>query len=188
MTTHADGQVLRSDLVHAADYPLVVTAMFSVGGSEFTAHVTDESGLSFLLAAVTRSPVATSTVRMFLKPEGYRPSTPLPIELPPSSLYFDVDQEHQVAAAGMLVSTNDGNARQWMTRGGASLDGVVLVQDPFNREHNHFPPESFITVDELRDAVFWWAFAGVLPGAELWRPASEWDVRWPVGAGYQASE
>jgi len=181
----ADGGVRRADLVHSAEYPLVVSGTFVVGGSEFTAHIADEDGLSCFLAAVTRSPVATWTVRMFLKPQGYRPPRSLPIELPPSSLYFDVDQEHQVAAAGLLVSTDDGNAHQWMTRGAAGRDDVVLVQDPFNPEHSHFPQNSFITVGELRDAVFQWAFADVLTAATSWRPASEWDVRWPVGAGYQ---
>lgn len=180
-----DGQVRRSDLVHATDYPLVVTGTYFVGGSEFIAHIADEDGLSCFLAAVTRSPVATSTVRMFLKPQGYQPQTRLPIELPPSSLYFDVDQEHQVAAAGMLVSTADGGARQWMTRGVAGLDTVALAQDPFNPEHSHFPQDSFITVDELRDAVLQWAFADVFPVTATWRQVSEWDVRWPVGAGYQ---
>jgi len=185
MMVRADGRVCRADLVHAAEYPLVVSGTFAVGGSEFTAQIADEDGLSSFLAAVTRSPVATSTVRMFLKPRGYRPPKPLPIELPPSSLYFDVDQEHQVAAAGLLVATDDGHAHQWMTRGTAGLDDVVLVQDPSNPEHSHFPRDSFITVEQLRHAVFQWAFADALTAATTWRPASEWDVRWPVGAGYE---
>lgn len=185
MTVLVNGQVHRSDLVHAARYPLVVTATFAVGRSEFSAHVADEDGLAHLLAALSRSPVATSTVRMFLKPRGYQPSKPLPIELPPSALYFDVDQEHQVAAAGLLVSTADGASHQWRTRGDAGIDGAVLVQDPFNPEYTRFPRESFITVAELRDAVVAWAFGDTLPApTTIWQPVSEWDVRWPVGSGY----
>lgn len=103
MTVQTGGQVRRTDLVHAADYPLVVTGRFGVGGSEFTAHLADEDGLTCLLAAVTRSPVDTSTVRLFLTPKGYHPPQPLPLEYPPSALYFDVDQQHRVAAAGLLV-------------------------------------------------------------------------------------
>jgi len=45
----------------------------------------------------------------------------LPIELPPSALYFDVDQEHQVAAAGLLVATADGASHQWRTQGVAQV-------------------------------------------------------------------
>src|SRR2546429_9003367 len=52
-------RVDRSDLVHAADYPLAVTA---VNRSEFSAHISDEDGMVAFLASVTRSPVATSTV------------------------------------------------------------------------------------------------------------------------------
>lgn len=185
MTVETDDQVRRSDLVHAVDYPLVVTGKYAVGRSEFTAHIADEDGLSAFLAAVTRSPVATSPVRMFLMPQGYQPTTPLPIELPPSALYFDVDQEHQVAAAGLLAATTDGASRQWWTRGDARVDDVSLAQDPYNPEFTPFPPESFITVGQLRDAVFKWAFGDVIPApASTWQPASAWDVRWPVGSGY----
>lgn len=185
MTVETDGRVRRSDLVHAADYALVVTGKYAVGGSEFTAHIADEDGLAAFLAAVTGSPVATSPVRMFLMPEGYRPEKPLPIELPPSALYFDVDQEHQVAAAGMLVTTTDGASHQWRTQGEARVDGATLAQDPHNPEFTPFPTESFITVGQLRDAVFEWAFSEVIPApASVWQPASAWDVRWPVGSGY----
>lgn len=185
MTVETDGQVRRSDLVHAADHPLVVTGKYAVGRSEFTAHVADEDGLSAFLTAVTRSPVGTSPVRMFLRPEGYRPAKPLPIELPPSALYFDVDQQDQVAAAGLLVVTTDGASRQWCTQGNAVVDGVTLAQDPHNPEFTPFPPESFVTVEQLMDAVFEWAFGDVIPApAAMWRPASAWDVRWPVGSGY----
>ena len=162
MTVDTDGQVRRSDLVHAADYPLVVTGKYAVGRSEFTAHIADEDGLTAFLAAITRSPLATSPVRMFLMSEGYRPAKPLSIELPPSALYFDVDQEHQVAAAGVLVATTDGASSQWRTQGEARVDGVTLAQDPHNPEFTPFPTESFITVQQLRDAVFEWAFGGVI--------------------------
>lgn len=183
---HADGgQVRRADLMHAADYPLLVTARFGVGSSEFTAHIADEDGLTCLLAAVARSPVATATVRLFLKPAGYQPAQPLPIEYPPSALYFDVDQQHQVAAAGLLVCTIDGASHQWRTRGDARVDGVVLVQDPHNPNYTPFPPEAFITIPQLHDAVFQWAFGETLPTPTvLWEPVSEWDVRWPIGSGY----
>lgn len=177
-------EVHKADLVHAADHRLVVSGVFAVGGSEFVARIADEDGLACFLSSVTRSPVRTSTVRMFLKPDGYRPPESLPVELPPSSLYFDVDQEHQVAAAGLLAATADGRAHQWMTDGTITRDDVVLVQDPFNPEYARFPADSLITIDELREVVFQWAFGDALPGASCWRAASEWDVRWPVGAGY----
>jgi hypothetical protein len=185
VTVETAGQVRRSNLVHAADYPLVVTGKYAVGRSEFTAHIADEDGLSAFLTAITHSPVATSPVRMFLTPAGYQPTKPLPIELPPSALYFDVDQEHQVAAAGLLVATTDGASSQWRTHGDAGVDGVTLAQDPYNPEFTLFPVESFITVEQLRDTVFGWAFGDLIPApASIWQPASAWDVRWPVGSGY----
>lgn len=188
MTVEAHGRIRRSDLVHAADYPLVVTGKYAVGRSEFTAHIADENGLAAFLAAVTGSPVATSPVRMFLMPDGYRPATPLPIELPPSALYFDVDQEHQVAAAGLLVATTDGASHQWRTQGDVQANGVTLAQDPCNPEFTPFPAESFITVGQLQDSVFAWAFGDTFPApASVWLPASAWDVRWPVGSGYPDS-
>jgi hypothetical protein len=189
VTALVDGRVRRADLLHAGDYPLVVTARFAVNGSEFTAHIADEDGLSCLLAAVTSSPVATSPVRLFLMPEGYRPAQELPIEPPPSALYFDVDQEHRVAAAGMLVATKDGASYRWRTHGDTAADGVVLAQDPYNPDHTPFPRGSYITTQQLHDAVFNWAFGDAFPAhLAIWQPVSEWDVRWPVGIGYPASE
>lgn len=61
----------------------------------------------------------------------------------------------------------------------------MLVQDPHNPDYTAFPPESFITIPQLQDTVFEWAFGETLPApATIWQPVSEWDVRWPVGSGY----
>jgi len=62
---------------------------------------------------------------------------------------------------------------------------VTLAQDPHNPEFTPFPADSFITVDQLREAVVGWVFGDVLPvPSSIWQPASAWDVRWPIGSGY----
>jgi len=115
-------------------------------------------------------PGATSTVTLFLRPRGYRPSGAP--EFVPSSLYFDIDQQRAVAAAALLL-------------GDAYVDDLVLAMDPENPDHATFPPESFVPAAALRDAVLAWAFGGNFPPAAIdWRPMTEDEVGWPAGAGY----
>ncbi|HEY0449067.1 hypothetical protein, partial [Actinophytocola sp.] len=106
-------------------------------------------------------------------------------EFLPSSLYFDIDQAHEVAAAALLVVDANGDSYQWLTQGDLGRDDVVLIMDPYNPEYARFPKESAISVALLHDAAAQWAFGDELPpAASSWRPATEDEVGWPVGAGY----
>lgn len=74
----------RADLAHAA-------------GSTIRATFRTETGRHAFLDLVLAYPGATSTVTLFLRARGYRPSGAP--EFVPSSLYFDIDQERAVAGA-----------------------------------------------------------------------------------------
>lgn len=45
----------------------------------------------------------------------------------------------------------------------AAQSGAELTHDSWNPDDKRFPPESFVTIDELRDVVRQWAFGDVLP-------------------------
>jgi hypothetical protein len=84
-----------------------------------------------------------------------------------------------VAAASLAVWGKDDDVRQWMTVGDAGRDDVLLTQDASNADLKRFPPESFISIAQLRDVVIQWAFDDLLPPpAARWRPASEREVGW----------
>jgi hypothetical protein len=174
----------RADLAHAADHVLVPGGTFrDVAGSTFRATFHTETGLHAFLDLVLAYPGATSTVTLFLRPRGYRPSGAP--EFVPSSLYFDIDQQRAVAAAALLLVDADGLSHQWLSQGDAYVDDLVLVMDPENPDHATFPPESFVPAAALRDAVLAWAFGGTFPPAAIdWRPMTEDEVGWPAGAGY----
>ncbi|MGH9893983.1 MAG: hypothetical protein ACREA0_18780 [bacterium] len=113
---------------------------------------------------------------MSLKAEGYEPAGP---EFPSSNFQFDVDVEHEVAAAATLVIDKDGRSRQWLAQGDAYRDDVTLAQDPWNPTYTKFPPEAYITILQLRDAATQWALGDVLPPPAInWRAASENEVGW----------
>lgn len=95
-----------------------------------------------------------------------------------SNLRFQFDAERGVAAAVIVVFDEDeeGNVSRfsWMTRGDAACDGVVLAHDSWNQHETMFPPESYVTIDQLRDVVLEWAFGErVLPSGVEWLPAPE---------------
>lgn len=176
MTALSDGRLRRSDLAHARNHRLVPSGRFYVNGSSFRARLVDPAGLKYFLDLVLRSPVRTSPVCLSLKAEGHEPTGP---EFPPSNFQFDVDQEHKVAAAATLVFDQDGMSHQWLAQGDAARDDVTLTQDPWNPTFSQFPPESFITIPQLREAVVQWAFGDVFPPpAVTWRTATEDEVGW----------
>jgi len=176
VTALTGGQLCRSDLAHAVDHALVPSGRFYVKGSSFGAYLVNQDGLNYFMDLVLHSSVRTSTVCLSLKPEGHKPTGP---EFPPSNFQFDVDQEHEVAAAATLVFDKDGLSHQWLAQGDAGRDDVTLVQDPWNPTFSQFPREAFITVPQLREAVTQWAFGDVFPPPAIrWRVASEGEVGW----------
>jgi hypothetical protein len=186
VTRWTESRFRRAELAHGADHVLVPGGNFrDDAGSTFTARFATETALHVFLDLVLGYPGRTSTVTMFLKPRGYKPSPSAPPEFLPSSLYFDVDQASGTAAAALLLIDATGTSHQWLSRGNLGRDDVVLVMDPDNPEYATFPQESFITVAALREAVTQWAFGNELPpAATTWRTANEDEVGWPVGAGY----
>lgn len=184
MTRSTGSRFRRVDLAHGGDHVLVPNATFrDDAGSSCTATFGTEAALSCFLDMVLRYPGTTLTVTMFLKSRGYRPSPAGPPEYLPSSLYFDVDHAHGVAAAALLVCDAKGDSHQWLTQGDLGRDDAVLVMDPYNPEYARFPTESFVSVAVLQDVVGQWAFGDELPPtAVTWRSATEDEVGWPVGA------
>jgi hypothetical protein len=186
VTRAAGSRFRRADLARATEYELVASAFFrDEAGSSFRASFATEAALGAFLDMVLHFPGETSTVTMVLKAKGYTPPKTAPPEWVPSSLYFDVDRERDVAAAALLIFDANAVSHQWLSQGDLDSDDVVLVMDPYNPEFARFPPESFIVPALLREAVVEWAFGAELPPAAIqWRPATEDEVGWPVGAGY----
>lgn len=186
MTRSTENRFRRADLAHGDDHVLVPSGTFrDHAGSSFSASFATESALHAFLEMVLHYPEPTSTVTLFLKPRGYRPSPSAPPEFLPSSLYFDIDQTRGIAAAALLLVDKQGVSHQWLTRGTLGLDDVELVMDPYNPEYTKFPSESLIPSTTLQNAVTQWAFGDDLPPtATTWRPATEDEVGWPAGAGY----
>lgn len=173
MTTLDAGRLRRSDLVFAADHTLVPSDQFEVRSTICGGYPATEDGLSRLVRDMAHSPVPTSTVHVYLVPDGH------PIELPqfpPSNLHFDIDQEHQVAAASLVVWDRDDEIHQWVSVGEQGRADVVLSEDP---EAKRYPPESFITVPQLQEVVLQWAFGEIIPPPAIqWREAAEREVGW----------
>jgi hypothetical protein len=65
------------------------------------------------------SAMKTAPVHLYLIPVGRRIELP---EFPPSNVHFDIDQDHQVAAASLAVWDKDDDVRQWMTVGDVGRD------------------------------------------------------------------
>jgi hypothetical protein len=185
VTQPASCRLRRVDLAHGADHELVASAIVEdEAGSSFTAQFATEAALHAFLDFVLRYPGRLATVRMFLKPVGYRPAQELPIEFVPSSLYFDFDPGRGVAAAALLVLDAEGMSHQWLTRGEGPSE-ATLVMDPFNPDFSQFPDDSVVPISEVRDLVVHWAFGDEYPPSSApLRRATEKEVGWPVGAAY----
>ncbi|HWE90702.1 MAG TPA: hypothetical protein VG317_14680 [Pseudonocardiaceae bacterium] len=176
MTTLVAGHLRRSDLAHGADEELVPSDTFHVtpligGGYPVTAD-----GLARFVDSLARSAAKRGPVHWYLIPTIHRIDLP---ELPSANLHFDVDPERRVAAASLAIRDRDDEIHQWMTVGHAGSPEVLLTQDGSNADQKRFPPESLITVPQLRDVVVQWAFGDTLPPPAVnWRMASEREVGW----------
>jgi len=174
--TATNGTLARAELAHAATHRLKARANFQYSDAQYSVEFTTEAGLLRCLDTMMSFPRKSATPRLHLWAEGYKPRGP---EWPPSNLRFDFDREHEVAAAVLLVLDRDGDIHQWMTLGDAGRDDVFLTHDSWSPKERRFPPESFITVPQLRAAVAEWAFGDVFPPpAVRWRVASEDEVGW----------
>jgi hypothetical protein len=168
MTRGVDDLVRRSDLSHADMHRLKASGVFQFSGATYSVAFRSEDGLLECLDTMMSLRRKPGTPRLYLQAEDYTPEGP---EWPPSNLRFDFDRDRGVAAAVLLALDRHNEIHTWMTRGDAARDDVVLTHDSWNPEERRFPPQSFITLAELRELVVQWAFGDVLPP-----PAVEWAV------------
>ena len=136
----------------------VVTGSFAVGGANYHATFLNADELDRFLDFLFASPHKPATSRLFLHPNV----VPRRTEDQLSNLRFQFDLEHGVAAAVLLVAVDD-EVLQWRTKGSSVHSGAVLAHDSWNEHETLFPPESFITMTELRQAVVDWGFGEQVP-------------------------
>ncbi|WP_166659443.1 Imm1 family immunity protein [Labedaea rhizosphaerae] len=136
----------------------VVTGSFAAGGANYNATFFNVDELDRFLDFLFVSPHKPATSRLYLHPNVVprRPEDQL------SNLRFQFDVEHGVAAAVILVVA-DGDVLRWQTDGDSARPDVVLAHDSWNEHETLFPPESFITIAELRQAVVDWGFGEQVP-------------------------
>lgn len=165
------GRLYRSALKHWSP-GLHVSVGFQTSSVSCNLAASSERGLAQVLDVALTFPDEPSVVRLYLEPNAH----PAPGQL--SNLRFDFDGEHQVAAAVLIAVDSEDRIYEWMTRGNAGRDDVLLAHDSWNVSETRFPREAFVTLAELREAVLQWAFGeGVFPP-----PAVRWaeapDVGW----------
>ncbi|TDQ01278.1 hypothetical protein [Labedaea rhizosphaerae] len=164
MTTLNDGPLARSDLYYSDRYELRASGLFAFPDAAYNVTFVNEEGVRRCLDVMLAFPDKPATPRFVLRPEGYRDERP---EWPVCTLRFDYDIEHQVAAAVMLTLDKDANTHPWMSQGTVGRDDVELTYDSWAPQERPFPPESLITIAELREVVVQWAFGDALPPAAI---------------------
>lgn len=167
--TATTNHLRKLDLAGPEDRHLQATGTFYLRGAVHTVTFDNEHGLSTTLDLLAAEGDETMVAQLYLTRQG---------ETAPSANFrFQFNREHQVAAAVLVALDKRRDLYSWMTRGDAGRDDVTLVHDPWNPGDTALPPESFITVSELRPAVVEYAFGDVLPPLSLrWTSVS--DVGW----------
>lgn len=163
----------RTELAVSGGRPLEATGVFHLRGAVYTVTFESREALETFLDLYLSGADDTKVARLHLTPQG--------TGLPAANLRFQLNLAHQVAAAVLIAMDADGRSHSWMTRGDgardARRDGVVLAHDTWHPDETALPPESFITVAQLRTALVQWAFGETLPP-----PAVGWisvrDVGW----------
>lgn len=142
----------------------------NIPGAIYNVTFKDEHGLSRFLDFYLAEGNDATVARLYLK------ANRAGVELPSANLRFQLNREHQVAAAVIIAATSEGD-HYWMTHGNCGREDVRLSHDSWDPDDNLLPPESFITVGELREVLTQWVFGDVLPP-----PAVEWvripEIKW----------
>jgi hypothetical protein len=163
MTVAAQRPLAWPDLVRHSgfgDCDWHVAGVFDSGAGSYSATFDSAPELARFLDFLLASPGRPATSRLYRRASIY----PFKPEYDLSNLRFQFDSEHNVAAAVLLANDNeDDHLYQWMTRGDAGRTDIVLTHDSWNEHETHLPPESFITIPQLRAAVTEWAFDNAIP-------------------------
>jgi hypothetical protein len=159
----------RTDLASPDGRRLEPSGLFHLRGAVYTVTFESPAGLATFLRLYLTEADDTKVARLHLTPEG--------TGLPAANLRFQLSRAHQVAAAVLNAMDADGRRYSWMTRGEAGVSSVALAHDSWHPAETALPPESFITMDQLRTVLDQWAFGETLPP-----PAVRWvsvpDVGW----------
>jgi hypothetical protein len=135
---------------------LVVSGVFQFADAIYEVTFHNDEGLTRCLDFVLAYPEDDPAVaRLHLTPPGAK--------YPSCNLRFHVNVEHNVAAAVLVALDTHEALYSWMSRGAAGRDDIVLAHDTWNPDDTRFPPESFISIDDLRTVVSQWAFGDLFP-------------------------
>jgi hypothetical protein len=167
MTGPQDG-LHRTELAAPGGRRLEATGVFHLRGAVYTVTFETPQALEVFLDLYLTQADDTKVARLHLTPHG--------TGLPAANLRFQLNLRHQIAAAVLIAMDADGRSHSWMTQGETGRDGVVLAHDTWHPEETALPPESFITIGELRTVLGQWAFGETLPP-----PAVRWDPVRDVG-------
>ena len=169
MTTTVRGELNKRDLAGPVDRQLQASGVFYLDGAVCDVAFSDEQGVTTFLDFYLAHGDSDVIARLYLTPQGEK--------FPSANLRFQFDRDHQVAAAVLIAADRDGRQYSWMTRGTAWSEGVTLVHDTWNPGDTRLPPESFITIVELRESLVQWVVGDVLPPVPArWTEVP--DVRW----------
>lgn len=177
MTVAAQRPLTWADLVQHSGFDGCgwhVAGVFDNGAGSYSATFHSEPELTRFLDYLLNSPGKPATSRLYRRASIY----PFKPEFDLSNLRFQFDAEYNVAAAVLLADDHkDDHIYKWMTRGDAGRTDVVLAHDSWNEHETLFPPESFITIPQLRTLVTGWAFGDSLPPTAVsWADVS--GVNW----------
>jgi hypothetical protein len=153
----------------------VVSGVFQVGAASYQCEFRAEPELRRFMDFLIASPAKPATSRLYL----HQSAIPVRPEHYLSNLRFQFDAEHDVAAAVVLLidRDNDDELLAWMTHGDTGRPGATLAHDSWNEHETLFPPESYISLAQLREVVAEWAYGAVVPpGVVQWTAVS--DVTW----------
>jgi hypothetical protein len=173
VTTTVGRPVAWSDLVRASGLDPCgwhVAGEFTTGAASYGVTFHSESELARFLDFLFAAPDKPATSRLYRRASIY----PFQPHYDLSNLRFQFDPQHQVAAAVVLAyGHQDDHLWQWRTRGNAGYPDVTLAHDSWNEHETVLPPESFITMPQLRTAVLEWAFGEQIPPLAVdWTPTT----------------
>ncbi|MGH3521102.1 MAG: hypothetical protein ACRDQ7_27745 [Haloechinothrix sp.] len=176
MTETAASPLARSDLAHAAEFPLIASGVFQFQDASYDVQFITESGLLDCLDYMTSRAAKPATPSLYLSADGYEPSAP---EWSPSNLRFDFDRESGLGAAVLLVVDKHDDIHAWMTHGGQDRSDVHLAHDSWNPNARQFPPWAVVDLPHLREAICQWAFGDVIPPPAVgWTPMPDEEIGW----------